>query len=402
MNQCLYKMSAMKIIIVGGGISGILTAYRISQQLSTTKIDILESSNTLGGRLLFNSFYGVDVPLGGSVIRHDDNRVLNLCQEMGVEVKSFTSDLKSVHHIWVNKFIDQLKLDIVSSPIKDSESVYEYLVRNYPPREVDWFIQNSIYRDFVDGNMKQFVKNYPLDDLYQPEGRGEEMYYVVGGYGKLFNQLVNRVRENSNINIYLNTHVKEVSQTSSEVILQTNAGKIVAQRVIWATGHQAYIALPSSLQTSLEHVIGIPFIRLYGYSKVAQPDFPEMVTAGITGKCFPKNSHVFQIAYTEGDWAVRLAAMLVGKTKQEQVELMIQLFRQGTGRSIPLDDLVYQYWSSGIHQYMSDKDGIVHEGNITVIGEAVSTNQGWVEGCLETVESLMERYLLPTRTKTSQ
>jgi hypothetical protein len=384
-------MSAMKLIVVGGGISGILAAYRISQHSPETKIDILESSNSLGGRLLFNSFYGVDVPLGGSIIRNEDSRVLNLCQEMGLGIKSFISDLKSIQHTWVNNFIDQLKIKIISSPIKSSESVYEYLVRNFPPQEVDWFIQNSIYRDYVDGNMNQFVKNYPLKDLYQPESRGKPMHYVVGGYGKLFNQIVKRIQGNPHVHIHLNTHVQEVSQSSSEVHLQTNVGKFVAQRVIWATGHQAYSALPSSLQKSLEHVIGIPFIRVYGYSKVEQPDFPELVTSGIIGKCFPKNSHVFQIAYTEGDWAVRLAAMLAGKTKKEQVELMIQLFRQGTGRSIPLDDLVYQYWSSGIHQYMSDKDGIVHEGNITVIGEAVSTNQGWVEGCLETVESLMEK-----------
>jgi hypothetical protein len=28
-------------------------------------------------------------------------------------------------------------------------------------------------------------------------------------------------------------------------------------------------------------------------------------------------------------------------------------------------------------------------GLLVVIGEAVSTNQGWVEGCLETVEAMM-------------
>jgi len=381
------------IIVVGAGISGLMAAYRISQKDQQSKIGILEASERVGGRLLFEDFHDTNVPLGGSIIRNSDHRVLNLCRELGLEVGGFTSHLQSRNHVWVNQFLSRIKEQMKGVEPSPSESVYEYLVRNFPPEEVDLFINNSTYRDFVDGNMRQFVRNYPLDDLIQPEGDGQQMFYVQGGYGKLVNRVVELVRQNPNIKIRLETRVKSLTYDGEGVQLQTSQGDAKSRFLVWATGERSYSSLPRNLQGKLHHVIGIPFIRVYGFSSVPIPDFPELVTPGVIGKVFPKSEKVFQIAYVEGDWAVRLAAMLGAKgSKPEQVNLMRQLLRQHLGREIPLDDLVYQYWSSGIHQYIEDKDGIVSEGPLVVIGEAVSTNQGWVEGCLETVEAMMTGY----------
>ena len=381
------------IIVVGGGISGLLAGLRLSQRDSSRKILILESTERLGGRLLFSDFHGVIAPLGGSIIRNTDQRVLQLCREMGLTVKSFISDLKSKHYLWVNNFIERLKLKISEVSIEDGETVYTYLTRNFAPEEVDWFINNSVYRDFVDGNMKQFVKNYPLGDLAQPEGNGKEMYYIEDGYGKLVQEIVNRLRETPSVKIQMETEVRGIVHTGKDVKVETSKGDIQGNYVVWATGHQSYTSLPGSLQTKLDHVIGIPFIRVYGYSETPIPDFPELVTSGVIGKVFPKSDNVYQVAYVEGDWAVRLAAMLATQgTKSKQVDLMRQLLFQSLGREIPLTDIVYQYWSSGIHQFMKNKEGVVEDGLVVVIGEAVSANQGWVEGCVETVDFIMSNY----------
>jgi 2-polyprenyl-6-methoxyphenol hydroxylase-like FAD-dependent oxidoreductase len=381
------------IIVVGAGISGLMAAYRISQRDQKTKIVILEASDRVGGRLLFKDFHDTNVPLGGSIIRNSDHRVLNLCRELGLEVGGFTSRLQSRNHVWVNQFISRIKEQMKGVEPTPSESVYEYLVRNFPPEEVDLFINNSTYRDFVDGNMRQFVRNYPLDDLIQPEGDGQEMFYVQGGYGKLVSRVVQLVRQNPNIKIHLETRVESLTYDGEGVQLQTSQGDAKSRFLVWATGEQSYSSLPRNLQGKLHHVIGIPFIRVYGFSSVPVPDFPELVTPGVIGKVFPKTDKVFQIAYVEGDWAVRLAAMLAAQgTKSKQVDLMRQLLFQSLGREIPLTDIVYQYWSSGIHQFMKNKEGVVEDGLVVVIGEAVSTNQGWVEGCVETVDFIMSNY----------
>jgi flavin-dependent dehydrogenase len=381
------------IIIVGGGISGLLAGLRISQTNPSRQILILESSNRIGGRLLFNDFHGVNVPLGGSIIRHTDQRVLQLCRELGLEIKGFTSDLKSKHYLWINQFIERLKRKISEVTVSEDETVYTYLTRNFTPDEVDWFINNGVYRDYVDGNMKQFIKNYPLDDLVQPEGNGLEMYYIEGGYGKLVQAVVKRLRETSSVNIQLETEVQSLVHTGQDVQVGTSRGEFYGKYIVWATGHQSYQNLPPSLQRKLDHVIGIPFIRVYGYSETPIPDFPELVTSGVIGKVFPKSDNVYQVAYVEGDWAVRLAAMLTMEgSPEKRVKLMSQLLFQSLGREIPLTDIVYQYWSSGIHQYISNKDGVVEDGLVVVIGEAVSTNQGWVEGCVETVDFIMSNY----------
>ena len=374
-------MNDYDFIIVGGGISGLLAAYRTAKKNPGANILVLEASERLGGRLLFSDFHDSVISLGGSVVRPTDNRVFALCRELGVGYGKFTSGLKSEDYVWVNVFVANLRTRFLSHPPGYTETVYEYLCRNFPPTVVDRFITNCIYRDFIDGNMIQFVVNYPLDDLIQPEGGGV-MYYVKGGYRTLIDLIINKVYEEG-VRVYLNC---PVTSASSEGVLVTPRQTMRSKNILWATGQGSYSTLPPPLFTQLSHVIGIPFIRVYGYSETPLSDFPERVTPGVIGKVFPISKTVFQIAYVEGDWAVRLAAMLVAREKDAQVQIMRDLLRQSLERDIPLTDIEYKYWSSGIHQNLENKEGIRKFGPYTVIGEAVSKNQGWVEGCLETID----------------
>jgi glycine/D-amino acid oxidase-like deaminating enzyme len=377
-------MENYRTVIVGGGFSGLLAAYRVASRDPGREVLILEASERLGGRLLFSDFHGSTISLGGSVIRPTDKRVFALCEELGLKYGKFKSNLKSEDARWVNQFLQGVVRErIVTHPPGSTESVYEYLCRNFEPTVVDRFITNSIYRDFIDGNMIQFVKNYPPDDLVQPEGGGT-MYYVKGGYRSLLDRLINAVYTKG-VRVLLNCTVFSASEGG---VLKTSRRDFQATEVIWATAVGGYNALPPSLREELSHIIGIPFIRVYGYSEIPIPDFPERVTPGIIGKVFPLSKTVFQIAYVEGDWAVRLAVMLAGKDTEDQIHLMKELLSQTLRRVIPLKDIEYKYWSSGIHQNMENKEGIRRGGVYTVIGEAVSTNQGWVEGCIESVDKM--------------
>ena len=76
-------MGIYDYIIVGGGISGLFMAYKLSQ--TDNDILLLESSNRLGGRLLTKVEKGVQFELGGARISSKHTKVLSLLKEFELD-----------------------------------------------------------------------------------------------------------------------------------------------------------------------------------------------------------------------------------------------------------------------------------------------------------------------------
>jgi len=76
-------MGIYDYIIVGGGISGLFMAYKLSQ--TDNDVLLLESSNRLGGRLLTKVENGVQFELGGARISSKHTKVLSLLKEFELD-----------------------------------------------------------------------------------------------------------------------------------------------------------------------------------------------------------------------------------------------------------------------------------------------------------------------------
>jgi hypothetical protein len=171
-----------------------------------------------------------------------------------------------------------------------------------------------------------------------------------------------------------------------------------------------------------QHIHGQPFLRIYGqFAKSCRDRMRDAVATttivpGPLHKLIPINikKGVYMIAYTDNADALRVERALA-TTDQPHVVLcrMLERALNLPADSLQLDKIRVIPWTIGTHFYA--KGGIASDPsisgklsggpfatrrafvkaaqrpypNVAVVGEMVSLNhQGWVEGCLESVDRI--------------
>jgi len=396
------------ITIVGGGISALVSAIRIRKSYPWTKIAICEKNDYLGGRLLTERFHGFRVPQGGSMVRGTDRRVMELCKEMGLGIFPVekTDYLESEAAEANNAMVDAIKQRAKKYEERenyDEITVRRFMEEEFSPEDTKRFLKYAIYRDFLGSSLKEFMLYYPPEDLYQPEGGRDGLYIIKGGYGALIDRLVERIRKDQNIRIYLKTKVKGVEFRDEKTWkVMTSMGVLDTSMIIWATDWSGRKALPDYPRGLIEEYLApVPFFRAAGYSKESKLK-GGLITGGDLEKVFPLMKHVFQLAYSETSSAERLHMITKGKSKEEQIDIFQRLLEVEVPESIrgdlKIDDVLLKYWKAGIHQYKRSPSDEVSEEiqkpffGFYMVGEmVVRDNKGWTEGALQSVEEFMSR-----------
>jgi oxygen-dependent protoporphyrinogen oxidase len=78
-----------KIFIVGGGISGLAAAYRLSRSLPDAAITLVEQEQRLGGKILTETYQGFLIEAGGDSFLSRKPRGIGLCAELGIAGRLF-------------------------------------------------------------------------------------------------------------------------------------------------------------------------------------------------------------------------------------------------------------------------------------------------------------------------
>jgi monoamine oxidase len=115
------------------------------------------------------------------------------------------------------------------------------------------------------------------------------------------------------------------------------------------------------------------------------------------------NTGVYMIAYNDNNNTLALKNYL--KNTKENRELYEMLLERSLGipeNSLQIIALKDFYWPIGTHYYTpldgaySSREEFIHkaqhpEKGVLVVGEAVSRNQGWTEGALESVKAVLTK-----------
>lgn len=72
------------IVIIGGGLSGILTAYLLKQK--NYSVTILEANSRLGGRILTKKTLGTSTELGATWLWKYNTQLIKLCKELNIKL----------------------------------------------------------------------------------------------------------------------------------------------------------------------------------------------------------------------------------------------------------------------------------------------------------------------------
>ncbi len=73
-----------KIVIIGGGLSGILTGYLLKKQ--NYSVQIIEANNRLGGRIYTRNINNTKVEMGATWLWKYNSELINLCKELNIEL----------------------------------------------------------------------------------------------------------------------------------------------------------------------------------------------------------------------------------------------------------------------------------------------------------------------------
>jgi hypothetical protein len=153
-----------------------------------------------------------------------------------------------------------------------------------------------------------------------------------------------------------------------------------------------------------KEIEGQTFLRLYGKfdkqsAEIMSREVPKMtIVPGPLRKMIPMGQGVYMIAYTDNQSAERLKPVLTNT--MENREFLCRMIEKALGiekNTLRMTAMREYYWSVGTHYYKPrqyiDKtyEEFLHQlqhpmSGVTVVGEVVAANHGWIEGALESVE----------------
>ena len=380
------------IIIIGAGVAGLYAAHLLP---STSSVLILEKNTHIGGRAGNEMFYGTKVTIGAGVGRKNKDRLLTkLCDDLGIKYGTYKVNIEYSSTLY--NYVDIL------DTIKYLRKKYRKHHRKLTFREfgiqilgIDKyhdFVVSSGYSDYEKADVYETLYHYGMDD----NKSGWEMMSIS------WNELTDKMSIGQKIQT--STEVLSITYTDDyrNFMIQTNKKQYLANKVIIATTIDTVRRL-LPYHDVYNHIHGQTFLRVYAkFDKKSAEILKRYVQSytivpGPLQKIIPMNPDkgVYMIGYSDNLYADRL--------RNKTSTLFEELVAISLGISEPLHILGIKeyYWPIGTHYYSAlpekykSHSEFVYDAqhpvpNIYVVGEAVSSvNQGWVEGALESVKSIL-------------
>ena len=224
-------------LIIGAGISGLYTAYRLCKKYPQAKIGILEATSYIGGRLHSIKYDGLIMDGGGARFNTDQHRIISLIKEVGLwnKVLPITNDITykpvDVHYkannislldtfptidifiVFMKKYIKEkhIKRDtLINTTILDFAT--EHFSKDYP--DIKKHLIN-IYPYYSELGVLNAVEAI---NLFSNEFSDKTKYYILnGGLEQLAETIYNKLKDlnksnKCNINIYKESPVLKISE----------------------------------------------------------------------------------------------------------------------------------------------------------------------------------------------
>ena len=403
------------IIIIGSGIAGLFSAYNIKKISPNTSFLILEKHKKqwIGGRTSNEMFYGAEVVTGAGIGRKNKDKLLiKLMDEIGVKYKEFDSKMnysKLFTPVDVIKIINKLKDEYNKHPESHNKTFKDFFIKILGEKLYKTFIISTGYTDYENADLYETLYNYGMDDnrggwtgLHIPwKNMVDRLYHMIGK---------NHFRFSNDV-----VEIKKIKEKPCLFQIKTENGTIYdCNKVIIATtitGIQKLIPGAANKSSLYQQIKGQPFLRLYAkFNKESSEIMKKYVTSytivpGPLQKIIPMdpNKGVYMIAYSDNYNALLQKKYL--KNTGENRDLYCDLIEESLGipkGQLKINAIKDYYWPIGTHYYeplrgpFKTRTEFVYkaqhpENGMLVVGEVVSRDQGWTEGALESVKSVLDK-----------
>lgn len=402
------------IIIIGSGMAGLYSAYNIKKMSLDTSFLILEQHKKqwIGGRTSNEMFYGTQVVTGAGVGRKEKDKLLiKLMNEIGIKYTQYETIInysKTFTPVDIVKIINKLKSEYNKHPELHHKTFKEYFIKIFDEKLYKAFIISAGYTDYENADLYETLYNYGIDDnksgwtgLHIPwKNMVDKLYHIIGK---------NHFRFSNNV-----VEIKKIKEKPCLFQIKTDNGILYqSNKVIIATtitGIQKLVPGADKKTSLYQQIHGQPFLRLYAkFNKESAKIMKKYVTSytivpGPLQKiiAMDANKGVYMIAYSDNYYATLQKKYL--ENTPENRDLYCDLIEESLGipkGQLKITAIKDYYWPIGTHYYeplrgpFKTRNDFVYkaqhpENGMLVVGEVVSRDQGWTEGALESVKSVLD------------
>lgn len=338
------------VIIIGGGISGLYTAYQLSK-CTEASILILESKGRLGGRIksLVRGEYVIET--GAARIAASHHKVFELAETLNIPRTHFTllcekaksqSTLNTLSHILKYKNRNKTLLEL----LKETKHVSH--------KDINAFLKDWGYS----GNIGLLQSSeFKIENYTEPH------FKLSCGLSEIIKRLAHHLEKQMNVHILLGHPCISLSQSRGLFRIHTRKHTFTSHKIF--SSIHSISSTQDTLQmiiTKLENsVVSNNYIRLFEFS-------PETL----------QNKEPRQI-YEDGEKAKMLMEKYVAGCLQQKHK-MIESFYWKKGA---------WFWKTHVNVKTIAPYSLQPISNLHFIGDTFSRNQAWTQGALETSDSAL-------------
>ena len=374
-------------IVIGGGISGLYANYILSKKYNGL---LLEKNAYFGGRGYEKKFHGELIKLGAGIMDSNNKNLLKLLKHLKMKPMVFTS---GIHSLLDNNFDIETAIKNIKKMYKENKeyvndlTMKEFLIKYFGTKFTNNFIENCEYRDFLDSSVEYFIKYYNINDMSHTD------------YKVLVISWMNLVSKLILPNCKKNYSVTKIKKLKNGLFLINN--QYITKKIIMATTLKGLNLLNNLIDFKYSDYIGtIPFVRIYtwhkdGYDKSKIKHYN--LVKNQLQKIIIMSDKVLMASYSDNKNA-NYWKSIINKDKKTQIKKVENKLKELNINIDTIDDIEIVYWNEGIHYYKPFNNMKFSQilkklsnptDNIYVIGEIVSKKQGWVEGCIESVNRIL-------------
>jgi len=433
------------LVIIGGGISGLYTLYKLSKTFSHLKILLLESGERYGGRIYSykETIDGEDyvMDLGAGRLGHHHKLINELINELGLKSKIVDiPNTKTYIEVTENNKVHEKTRYKDTIMARLTKFFFSPLVSKLGKSVLQKFYLSELLTKYVSASFSQkvasvFEYSSDLNELNAYDAIGyfkydynkESTFFTLnGGLGQIIDHLLAAIKQTqgykqNNIKIQNLSNVENVTYNNTK-LFSINVGNYKKSTLETHYCHHLICALPKQslekltlfkpLLRELNSINSINLVRIFEvYNKTNGESWFKNIKKTITNThiqfVIPISSNNGLIMSSYSDcanakyWNNLLAKQGLDYVKQTLNNRLNQVFSIYNISVPPSKYIKLYFWDAGVANWKKnvDSDYLSYKlinplSNVYIIGENYSKYQAWCEGALMTSENCISKISL--------
>lgn len=397
------------IIIVGGGISGLYTAYKALLKNPHTSILLLEASNRLGGRIqTYHDKNYQSIEIGAGRFNKTHTHLWNLIKDLNLEqnIVPISSESQYISSKYSSSYkTSQIIHKVLNASKKTSDQKLKNIIFLEYAKQV---LQNDQESQFLldsFGYSSELTNMNAYDTIKLLKQYSQDFFVLKGGVEQIIVKLHEKLSKYPNFQVLLKTPVTDITYNQNVFYInQTYQSKVCVCAII--KEHLEKIPIFRPIKPTLQGIKNLPLCRIYTHLEPNLLPKTKMTTNNKLRYIIPiKNTPteaIYMISYTDNKyanyWKTTYETKSIQGVKQALKKNIQKIFPEIPSSKIAPKYTKVFYYKHGVAYFQPGFDSTTQLKKIRhpypniplyVCGENYSEmNAQWIEGALDTIPKL--------------